>query len=748
MPASDLGTIQAPAKIGQAERLAFPGSTLTAWTEAIERLRHAGYGASVHREYQKASLGIAAQLGCDPALQMARSTSFIAIKAGPRTAALYCSVARAVARQLAAPTPFENWAGQIDGLAKKAPDVLWPLLNNTERVLDRVGLDTYIAWVQTGLRLAGLDPKRRRSFFALESNEAQQLLERHAGTLMFQSLEPRLRAELRALFGVAPPLREIATGPHGQIWERSSFASGVVQLPARYTTFEGRETATYRAAVAHIGAHLTFGSGKFPLGQLKPLQVAVVSLIEDARVELLAMRQMPGLVRLWRPLHTAPPEGPRTATSLFARLARALIDPDFAPSDGWVRKGRGLFFAASDHWGDPRISRHIGNLLGNDLGQLRVQFNAKNYVVAPAYRDDNMGLWDFPDPPDAEAEQSLSIETDDLRRSETGDQETQRESDNRPKSGEVGKLRPVSVASVEGREIARLPEYDYAVGLERPDWVTLRTYAPAPGDPMFWSRLQEQYGPLVERAEKMVRAATVGNRVRLRRQIDGEKLDLTAAIDAAIEFRMGHLPNPAVYEAKSPPMRSIATHLLLDTSQSTADCVPGSGQTILDIERDAAALLALAMDRLGDPLMISAFASCGREDIRVTPIKAFDEPVGLLSGMALSGLRSGYSTRLGAVMRYAGRSLQNVREHRRLVLTITDGEPSDIDVPDRRYLVADARRAVQSLAVSGIDCFCLALGAGAAERARTVFGPHGFVQINRIESLPEKLQALYVNMTR
>jgi nitric oxide reductase NorD protein len=35
-------------------------------------------------------------------------------------------------------------------------------------------------------------------------------------------------------------------------------------------------------------------------------------------------------------------------------------------------------------------------LLGNDLGQMRIQFNAKTYVVEPVYRDDGsgpVGLW-------------------------------------------------------------------------------------------------------------------------------------------------------------------------------------------------------------------------------------------------------------------------------------------------------------------------------------------------------------------
>ena len=61
-----------------------------------------------------------------------------------------------------------------------------------------------------------------------------------------------------------------------------------------------------------------------------------------------------------------------------------------------------LFAAADLH--DPAASRRVGGLLGNDLGQMRVQFNARTHVVEPAYRDDNLGLWDFGAQPDASPE--------------------------------------------------------------------------------------------------------------------------------------------------------------------------------------------------------------------------------------------------------------------------------------------------------------------------------------------------------
>ena len=48
---------------------------------------------------------------------------------------------------------------------------------------------------------------------------------------------------------------------------------------------------------------------RFPIGSLKPLQVVLVSLIEDARVEQLAIRRFPGLKRLWQSFHVAQPGG-------------------------------------------------------------------------------------------------------------------------------------------------------------------------------------------------------------------------------------------------------------------------------------------------------------------------------------------------------------------------------------------------------------------------------------------------------
>jgi len=175
--------------------------------------------------------------------------------------------------------------------------------------------------------------------------------------------------------------------------------------------------------------------------------------------------------------------------------------------------------------------------------------------------------------------------------------------------------------------------------------------------------------------------------------------------------------------------------------------VPGAGRSVLDMEREATVLLAHAMQSLGDPFSVAAFSSDGREDVRVTRIKDFGEPFGREAGARLAGLSPGYSTRIGAALRHVGAELAHHPSHRRLVLVVTDGEPSDIDCADPDYLIEDARRAVHSLGAQGIDVFAVCLGHRNTDTEARIFTRRGFIQIARVAALTEKLPALYMRLT-
>jgi nitric oxide reductase activation protein len=253
----------------------------------------------------------------------------------------------------------------------------------------------------------------------------------------------------------------------------------------------------------------------------------------------------------------------------------------------------------------------------------------------------------------------------------------------------------------------------------------------------------DRLGGFRQRIARLVRGARVGRAARLKRQPEGFDLDLDAAVDAAVALRTGDLPDERIHRASGRRARDVATMVLVDVSESTRDRVGGA--SVLEIEKLAVGALGSAMDALGDRFAIRAFASCGRDDVRMIRVKDFSDPFDAAVMARLAGLAPGLSTRLGAALRHVGAELAPLRSHRKLVLVLTDGEPSDIDAADPLDLVEDARRATLSLRRSGIDVFGVTLGPAASS---AVFGRANAMPARRLEDLPSRLSELYFRLAR
>lgn len=732
------GTLELVLRQAQAS---LPAERLPAWLDLCRELS-ARIGSNAGLAYVRNSPAVAGAAGSEAAFALAAATSEVARLASPRGALALLVAAPAAARQLALVTRFAEWLRIVQLVAAIAPESVALLLERSERVLASLDLRGFEAWALRGVRATESDPEHRLKYFALLDKRALDALEQSVEGVQFADIERALKAYVTALWGRAPALRTLP--PAGlEAPQRPTFDSGIIRVPQTFRGFAGRSARDiFHAALAHILAHLQFTRTKFPVGSLKPVQVALVSLIEDARVEQLALSQLPGLARLWRPFHTATSAHAITAPALMARLSRALIDPDYDDPHGWVRKGRELFFADPAAWQDSAISRSIGSLLGNDLGQMRAQFNAKTYVVEPPYRDDNQGLWELP-PAGAPADVDAIYES---VRFEEGEAESADRSSPEGAEGEANraKLRPAD-AEV-GIPVARYPEWDFLIGAERRDWATLVEYDPAEGKATRIEAALERYPEVVYRITALIRAAKVSRPQRLRWQSEGDRLDLEASIAAAIDRRLGLTPNPKVYARLERRYRDLSVLVLMDASQSTNDIVPGLGRPVIEVERDATALLAHAMDRLGDPFAVHAFCSETRENVHYYRIKDFGLPWNTAAKRRLAALTGRLSTRMGTALRHAGQDLAQQMTYRRLVLLVSDGEPSDVDVADRRYLVEDARHAVLQLQHQGIDVFCVGLDPRGDDYLTRIFGRRNVVQLDRIERLPEKLPLLYFRL--
>jgi nitric oxide reductase NorD protein len=722
---------------------------LDRWAEGSLELAFVNAGPECQFAFWRLSVDLRSELTLNGLADFAHAAADICRGAGAQAALACLQALPAAQRRLPSVGDIALWSRGLIRMAREAPESVVAVASRTDIILQACDVSGFETFIATGLKYTRSDRVRRRAFFTLEDRLATQALEQAAGALTFSRDERVLKAYATALWGRPPVLRSAVAPPGGQLARRVNIAGGVVRVPPVFRGVQKNSLPQlFRACVAHATAHVALTRTRFPIGSLKPLQMALIGLVEDARVEALAMRSFPGLRGLWAPFHVAEPTGVITAPTLMARLARALFDRDYADPDGFVSKGRVLFAAELHRLDDVSLSRQIGGLLGNDIGQMRVQFNARTYAVEPVYRDDGLGLWDFGDraqPQDDVVE--LMVDAARIERRDEADNPDRHREEAEPTPNAVGRARE-RTPDERGPVLATYPEWDCDAATERPDWTTVRAATVWQGDAGAIDSALDNIPAVRARVRRLVSGAKVGRHERLKRRSDGPELDLDAALDAAIALRADDMPDERVFRTMMRRKRDLAVTILMDVSESTRDRVVAAGASVLDLERLAVATLAEALAALGDPFAVRAFASAGREDVRMFCLKEFDEPYGANVKARLAHLEPHLSTRLGTALRHTGAEIVAVRSHRKLILVLTDGEPSDVDVVDPRDLVEDARRAVLSLRSRGIDVFGVTLDPSGAGSGAAVFGRGQHMPVRRLEDLPARLAELYFRLAR
>jgi nitric oxide reductase NorD protein len=733
---------------------------LATWLEGARRLAELGADAAPLASYLRTVPAFAKQGGDGVLVHTIATALSVATHADTRAADAFLSALPIAARHLVTRDGMAAFLDLVDELVALAPRGLADVFQRVGPLLEQLSVDGFRRWALLGVQGHVADVGAQGAWFRLESQDARAILRAASEGTLFTDVERRLGFYLRALWGRSIELRagSVPAAVHGggrKSGRRVSIVSGVIRMPQAFDLFPGQDGVTlYRAACAHAAAHLVYSTQLFPLHQLTPVQVAVVSLIEDARVEQLAVRGLPGLRQLWLPFHVALPSPVVSASSLMARLSRALIDPSYHDDDPWVTRGCALFAEQAANLGDPALSRAVGVLLGEELGQMRVHFNLKAYQVEPLYRDDNLFLWDLGDAgrrhyddPDL-VQQVLDLRAGDgaepahMELEQRGSQSVQE------RDAKTGAAPHTEVQLTDpSPQPYYYDEWDYAIGVERQSWCTLLEKHARLGEAHEIDAILMRNQETVNRLASLIKAAQLQRPVRLRKQLEGDRLDLDAAIAATVDLRSGRTPDPRVHQRQGKNRRDLAVLLLLDLSQSTNDYVPSAGTSVLNLAREATALVADAMEQIGDSFAIHGFDSNGRHEVEYYRFKDFDQPYDERSRARLAAMTGQLSTRMGTALRHAGHFLRFRQAARKLILLVTDGEPHDIDVHDRKYLVFDAKHAVEEQTRFGIATFCMSLDAGSDEYVTRIFGARNYLVLDHLRRLPEKLPLLYMRLT-
>lgn len=292
-------------------------------------------------------------------------------------------------------------------------------------------------------------------------------------------------------------------------------------------------------------------------------------------------------------------------------------------------------------------------------------------------------------------------------------------------------------APAEGESRISYPEWDFRVNAYRDAAATVRTFRAQPGLQSWVDRtLSEHHAMLtaIRRRFEMLRA----QRVRLRKQLEGDELDLGAYIDSFADFRAGLPMTDGLYETRRAARRNMAISLLIDASGSTDGWV-SANRRVIDVEREALLLVCIALEGLAEPYSVHAFSGEGPHGVTVREIKRFDERYDNAVALRIAALEPERYTRAGAALRHVSTLLMRQMAEHRLLLLLSDGKPNDVDHYDGRYGVEDMRQAVNESKLQGISPFCLTIDRQAANYLPAMFGDRHFAMLPRPELLPTAL---------
>ncbi len=769
---------------------------LQAYLDGATGLKSLGRGTDLVVSYIESAPLVAKEIGEQAVTELLSTAIQMYSRTSAEVLALVFSTASTAANRLGELDLFKAYLSLLNNLVAKAPRAIRPFLENLDVLLGQLTLGGLRRWIAWGISAYRNDFDAQADYFGLRSEQAKAVLQQEQRGVLFVNVQRRLNMYLRSLWGrdffIRPTSGDFETREGYQPYIEHYF----IHLPDAFDDYKAKDATedstevsgmdVYRASAAHAAAHIVFSSYDTDAENLNNLQKLMIGVVEDARIEALAVRNFPGMKKLWISLLPANPAFDDGLQPILDRLARALLDEDYVDNHPLVTQAREAMTVAAERLPEPELSREIGLKLAEQVIALGITLNSRTDKYSNPYRDDNRCLWQSPDYQEdahellpGEAKQvrkyvSIMDMVNEVEVENAGDDAQEiwvLETELFPYEDE-GK----SYNDMEGKEPISSPfhyhEWDYQTQLERPNWVTLLEKRPKMGDPEEIEEILERHKPLVRRLKQLIEAVQPQGVIRQRKVEDGDDIDLGAAIDAMVDIRRGMQPDTRIGIRTTLQIRDLSVLLLIDLSESTNDPLPASkstaadfaikGQqssnngeddesdevTILDMSREAATLMAEAMDKVGDPFAIHGFDSNGRHDVEYYRFKDFDDVYNDEVKGHLAGMTGQLSTRMGAAIRHAGTLMNQRASSKKILFILTDGEPADNDEHDPQYLRFDTKKAVEELARNGINTFCLTLDPHADQYVSRIFGAKNFLVLDHVSRLPEKLPELYLSLTK
>ena len=325
-------------------------------------------------------------------------------------------------------------------------------------------------------------------------------------------------------------------------------------------------------------------------------------------------------------------------------------------------------------------------------------------------------------------------------------------------------------------------EWDFRANDYKPRWCVVKEKVLDEGDSAFYNDSLKNYSSLLNHIKRQFELIMPETFRKIYRMIDGEDIDLNAALEAAADIRMKVPPDEKIYWRRNKIERNVSVVFLLDMSASTAEAIDEGRHTvddrdapddpveymvwlrrrreglvrrhykrIIDLEKESTALLIQALESIGDNYGIYGFSGYGRENVEFYVIKDIEENFSERIKRRIDKITPLHATRMGSAIRHAITKLENQDSPTKIMFLISDGRPQDRGYSregvEKEYAVHDTHMALLEAKRKDITPFCLTVDKAGHDYLKEMCGDMGYEVLGEIWALPERLPMLYRQLT-
>ena len=282
-------------------------------------------------------------------------------------------------------------------------------------------------------------------------------------------------------------------------------------------------------------------------------------------------------------------------------------------------------------------------------------------------------------------------------------------------------------------------EWDFRRRGFRKNWCTLVEKRIIATKGSFVSTTMEKYRGQILQLKRQFEMMRSEQRF-VRRQRDGDDIDLDAVTEAYADLRAGLVPSENLFIRLQRDERDIAALFLVDMSSSTEGWV---GTAL----KESLVLLSEALQSLGDRYAIYGFSGMRRSRSEVFHIKDFTEPYSAEIKGRIGAISPMDYTRMGPPIRHFTKVLKDIDARVRLLILLTDGKPEDYDDYKGEYAIEDSRHALIEAKAAGIHPFCISIDKEAQDYLGHLFGDINYTFIDDVKKLPLRVPQIYRTLT-